>query len=383
VRWDLVDYCLKTVWCVLPEKQNALFYTTFTSNDMMVFPVLKKVFLSVHFYIVAGLVIYTLFPLTWPFNLPHEFWVKRILMHLLWAGLFYFNLLLLTPSLLFKNRVLLFISISLGLVMGMVYMNGFLDNVTGSNAAFAKQYNKKPAGMSSHDFYWTMMTAMVLLGISSIIAFYQKLKAHQAVIEATEQDKVNTELSLLKAQINPHFFFNTLHTIYGLSDTNPPASKDAIYTLSHMMRYVIYDTKNDMTTLEKELKFIEDYISLMRLRLTEGVQIIYEKQDGIRNYEVAPMLFLPFIENAFKHGISLVNPSYIYVDISQSGNEFKVEVKNSLFKEKAQFLEESNGIGIANTKRRLDLLYPGRYTLEVFDDHNTRDYSVILKLVLS
>lgn len=347
----------------------------------MILPVLKKVFLSVHFYIVAGLVIYTLFPLTWPFRLPHEFWVKRISMHLIWAGLFYFNLLILTPRLIFKNRAMLFIGACLALVMAMVYINGILDDLTGANAAFAKLFNRKPGGTSTHDFYWTMMTAMVLLGISTIIAFYKKLKAHQAVIEATERDKLNTELSLLKAQINPHFFFNTLHTIYGLSDTNPPASKDAIYTLSHMMRYVIYDTKNDRTTLEKELKFIEDYIKLMRLRLSEDVQIIYEKQDGIKNHEVAPMLFLPFVENAFKHGISLVNPSYIYIDISQSGNEFKVEVKNSFFKGKAQFLEESNGIGIANTKRRLDLLYRERYTLEVHDDEGIQEYTVILKLV--
>lgn len=348
----------------------------------MAFSHVKKIFFSLHLYIVALLIIYTLFPLTWPFDLPYEFWIKRTLMHLLWAGLFYVNLYSLTPRLLFNNKAFFFVISCLALVMAMVFVNGVLDDITGANAAFAKMFNRKAGGTSSHDFYWTMMTAMVVLGISTIVASYNKLRAHQATIEATERDKVNTELSFLKAQINPHFFFNTLHTIYGLSDTNPMASKDAIYTLSHMMRYVIYETKNDRTTLEKEIKFIEDYIKLMRLRLSEDVQVIYEKQENLINYEVAPMLFLPFIENAFKHGISLVNPSYIYIDISQNETEFKVEVKNSLFKEKAQFLEESNGIGIANTKRRLDLLYPGRYTLEVFDDHSIQEYTVILKLLL-
>jgi len=221
-----------------------------------------------------------------------------------------------------------------------------------------------------------------LLGISTIIAFYKKIKIDQSVFEAIERDKVNTELSLLKAQINPHFFFNILHTIYGLADTNPAASKDAIYTLSHMMRYVIYETKNDLTDLEKEIKLIEDYIKLMRLRLSENVQIIDEKPEGMTNYEVAPMLFLPFVENAFKHGISLVNPSYIYIEISQTGNKVKLEVRNSLFEEKAQHLEDSNGIGITNTKRRLDLLYPDRYTLEVFNDTKIKDYTIILTLVL-
>lgn len=190
-------------------------------------------------------------------------------------------------------------------------------------------------------------------------------------------------MSLLKAQINPHFFFNILHTIYALADTNPAVSKDAIYTLSHMMRYVIYGTKNDSTELEKEIKFVEDYIALMRLRLTDNVQIIYEKQEGMKNYEIAPMLFLPFIENAFKHGISSVHPSYVYVDISQSGTQVKIEVKNSLFEEKAEHLEDSNGIGVVNTKRRLDLLYPKKHTLEIQNDLNAKDYAVILTLELS
>lgn len=382
VRWDLVDYCFETVWCVLPEKQNALFYTTFILKGYMGSPVLKKIFLSVHFYIVAGLIIYTLFPLTWPFNLPSEFWVKRISMHLIWAALFYFNLLILTPKLLYKGKLLFFIIISLILVIVSVYLNGWLDHITGANAALSKLFNQKPDPKNTHDFYWTMMTALVLLGISTIISFYKKMKADQVIFEATSREKVTTELSLLKAQINPHFFFNILHTIYALADINPTASKDAIYTLSHMMRYVIYGTKNDTTELEKEIKFVEDYIALMRLRLTDNVQVIYEKQEGMKNREIAPMLFLPFIENAFKHGISSVHPSYIYIDISQLGTQVKIEVKNSLFEDKSEHLEDSNGIGVANTKRRLDLLYPGRHILEVINDLKLKDYTVILTLDL-
>jgi two-component system LytT family sensor kinase len=349
----------------------------------MGFPVLKKIFLSVHFYIVTGLVIYTLFPLTWPFKLPNEFWEKRISMHLIWAALFYLNLLFLTPKLLYKNKLTFFIIISLGLVMVTVYLNGLLDDITSANAALSKLFNQKPDPKNTHDFYWTMMTALVLLGISTIISFYKKMMADQTILEATSREKVTTELSLLKAQINPHFFFNILHTIYALADINPAASKEAIYTLSHMMRYVIYGTKNDSTDLEKEIKFVEDYIALMRLRLTDNVQIIYEKQEGMKNYEVAPMLFLPFIENAFKHGISSVYPSYVYIDISQTGTQVKIEVKNSLFEDKAEHLEDSNGIGVVNTKRRLDLLYPKTHTLEIQKDANAKDYTVILTLDLS
>ncbi|MFA6086704.1 sensor histidine kinase [Mucilaginibacter sp.] len=348
----------------------------------MVLAVLKKGFFSVHFYIVTGLIALMLFPLAWPIKLPSEFWVKQILIHMVWAGLFYLNFLFLAPKLLYKNKIAVFLLILIVILVSVVYLNNWLDDVTGSKEAILKIFNKKASKDNSHDNYWTIISVLVLLGISSIIAISKKIKLDQAAFQATEKDKVTTELSLLKAQINPHFFFNTLHTIYALADSNTAASKDAIYTLSHMMRYVIYETKNDLTELEKEIKFVEDYIKLMKLRLTDNVQVIFEKQANLKNYDLAPMLFLPFIENAFKHGISSVNPSYVYIDISQSANTVRLEVKNSLFKEKAKYLEESNGIGIANTKRRLDLLYPGRYTLDISNDIHTKDYAVVLTLKL-
>ncbi|MXV53146.1 sensor histidine kinase [Pedobacter sp. HMF7647] len=348
----------------------------------MILSALKRSFFSIHFYIVAGLIALMLFPLTWPISLPNEFWVKQVLIHVLWGGLFYLNLLVLAPKLLYKNKVLSFLVILIAILVLVVYLNHWLDDLTGSKRAVMRTFNKKESDNHGFDNLWTLLSALVMLGISSIVAISRKIELDQIAFQATERDRVNTELSLLKAQINPHFFFNILHTIYALADTNPAASKDAIYTLSHMMRYVIYETKNDLTDLEKEFKFIEDYINLMRLRLTENVQIIYEKQEGMQNYEIAPMLFLPFIENAFKHGVSSVHPSYIYIDISQSANQLKLEVKNSLFEEKSRYLEESNGIGVMNTRRRLDLLYPGKYTLEVYREPGINDYTVILTLLL-
>jgi two-component system LytT family sensor kinase len=342
---------------------------------------LKKIFFSVHLYIVVSLLALMLFPLSWPVKLPREFWVKQLLIHMVWAALFYANMLFFTPKLLYKNKAILFVFLLIASLVMVVYLNLWLDEITGAKAAFAKMFKysgKKSAGDSHSYNYWTIISALVVLGISTIIAVSKKIKADQAVFQATQQEKISSELSFLKAQINPHFFFNILHTIYALSDSNPAASKDAVYTLSHMMRYVIYETKNDLTDLEKEIKFAEDYIKLMKLRLSDDVQVIFEKQVGLKNVEVAPMLFLPFIENAFKHGISTVHPSYIYIDISQPVEKLKIEIRNSLFDEQAAYLEDSNGIGIANTKRRLDLLYPGRYTLNVDRDLTVKEFTVIL-----
>ncbi|SEM85700.1 Histidine kinase [Mucilaginibacter gossypiicola] len=347
---------------------------------------LKKIFFSVHLYIVISLLALMLFPLSWPVKLPGEFWVKQVLIHLVWAALFYANLLFFTPKLLYRNKAILFVLLLIASLFAVVYLNLWLDEVTGSKAALGrlfKSWGKKSADDGHSYNYWTIISALVVLGVSTIIAVSKKIKADQDALKATEQEKISSELSFLKAQINPHFFFNILHTIYALSDSNPSASKDAVYTLSHMMRYVIYETKNDLTDLDKEIKFAEDYIKLMKLRLSDDVQVIFEKQANLRNCEVAPMLFLPFIENAFKHGISAVHPSYIYIDISQAAGKLRLEIKNSLFEEQAAYLEDSNGIGIANTKRRLDLLYPGQYTLNVNRNLTTKEFTVVLTFQLN
>lgn len=147
------------------------------------------------------------------------------------------------------------------------------------------------------------------------------------------------------------------------------------------MRYVLYETRNDFTTLKKEVTFIEDYIKLMQLRLTEHVQVIFEKPPHLNNVQLAPMLLLPFVENAFKHGISTIHPSYIYISINQNDRFLQIEIRNSVFAEKTGHLEESNGIGLINTQRRLNLLYPMKHELITECDKHTNEFLVKLKLL--
>ena len=336
-----------------------------------------------HYFIVAALLVLIFFPLTWPIRLPAEFWIKQVVTNLVWAGLFYSNYFVFTPRLLYNNRTGLFVILVIATLFAVVFLNHWLDSFLGVPEAMEKIFGSKMhKAMERQDHsatYITIIMAMVIYGVSTVIAMSKKLQNDQLAFEATEKDKINSELSFLKSQINPHFFFNTLHTIYALTDSNTGAAKDAIYTLSHMMRYVIYDTRNDLTSLENEIKFLEDYIKLMKLRLSGDVQVIFEKQANMKNYEVAPMLLLPFIENAFKHGISSLHPSYVYIDIQQLNDTIKIEIKNSTF-EAREHLEESNGIGLINTQRRLDLLYPGQHTLAVVHDVNNKEYTVTLTL---
>jgi len=346
---------------------------------------LKKILSSVHFLVLLGLLLFACLPLTFSTSLPIEFWFKQSCMFIFWVSTFYLTLLILIPNLLYRRRAVLFAFIIFFILCFSFFLNHQLDSLINLPLLIEKyspthernrSYN--PVGDLS-----IVLITMVIVGIAIIIAVTKKVQNDQLKDKALENQKISTELSFLKSQINPHFFFNVLHTIYGLTERAPEKAKDSIYTLSHMMRYVLYETKNDNTTLEKELLFIDNYNKLMQLRLPENTQIIFDKPSAGTDIEIAPMLFLPFIENAYKHGISTIYPSYIYIGISLMGNSLLLEVRNSNFNEKANDMEESNGIGLNNTRRRLNLLYPDRHSLKITDNKNLKEFTIQLKLFLS
>ena len=253
---------------------------------------------------------------------------------------------------------------------------------------FMQHFHKSgpPKHHNGRDHTWDFaMIAMIalVLGISTSITAIQKWQNDKQLHQEMEQDKISSELSFLKAQINPHFFFNTLNNIYALTLVNGDTSRKAIHQLSRMMRYVLYDTQNTTTLLGQEIAFIKDYISLMQLRLTDVVKIEFIAPAALRDIAIAPMIFLPFVENAFKHGVSATNPSYIIIKVEQAGTNLDLTVVNTIIKEQNNNLEAGSGIGLNNTRRRLDLLYPGKYTLLINENTAENIYTVHLTLDLS
>ncbi|RZL97188.1 MAG: sensor histidine kinase, partial [Pedobacter sp.] len=264
-----------------------------------------------------------------------------------------------------------------------VIINLWFGKLIDVHGAYAKHFADIGRPYWPNDHWtktWIIILSGLMLGLSYVSSVARKLQRNQLAFALSEKERVLAELAFLKAQINPHFFFNTLHTIYALMDTNIGSAKTSIYSLSHMMRYVLYETKNELTTLSKEIEFIDDYIALMKVRIASNVQVIFEKPIGLNDLPIAPMLFLPFIENAFKHGISAVTPSYISIDIFKKNKKLVFEVRNSLFTGMAKQLEDEHGIGIANTRRRLDLIYPDKYDLVVERDDFAREFIVTLTL---
>ncbi|WP_026879751.1 sensor histidine kinase [Hymenobacter norwichensis] len=261
--------------------------------------------------------------------------------------------------------------------------------------AAAAPFNKRPRSatqpprrmMRQQHNLWVnpavMFSILLVLGLSTSVAAVQRGQRDAQIRQALEQEKLTTELAWLKAQINPHFFFNTLNNIYSLTLLDGDQAREAILRLSRMMRYVLYDTQAGTAPLSQELQFLRDYIDLMQLRLTDNVQVVYDTPTSLHDAPIAPMLLLTFVENAFKHGVSALAPSYIHITVQQpTPHTLDVVVRNSLFAERPLALDENHGIGLTNTRRRLELLYPERHTLTVTENAPTHEYYVHLTLTL-
>lgn len=197
-------------------------------------------------------------------------------------------------------------------------------------------------------------------------------------IAVLEQEKTERELGLLKQQINPHFFFNTLNNLYALSLTRDRSTPEVILQLSELMRYVIYRGKEKTVPLHEEIKYIEDYIQLQLLRLHQELDLCFDKQIEDEMQTVPPLLFIILVENAFKHGIEPAEyKSLLHISLKSSGKELEFSCKNSL---EGQSHKQA-GIGLQNLRRRLELLFPQRHDLSIRKSGNT--FTAVLNLDLT
>jgi hypothetical protein len=226
---------------------------------------------------------------------------------------------------------------------------------------------KKPFGLTLNH---------ILFQFIGVFAFSLLLKIRER-LKQTETEKANAELSYLKAQINPHFLFNTLNSIYSLAILKNEKTADAVVKLSDMMRYVLNDSNANFVVLETELNYISNYIELQRMRLTSNVKLTYVCEGSVIDKKIAPLVLIPFIENAFKHGVNSEENSAIDIHISISETELKLQVKNNCVSTNNNTLNKS-GLGIENTRQRLNLLYPQNYTLNIIEKDSM--FTVILVL---
>lgn len=225
-----------------------------------------------------------------------------------------------------------------------------------------------------------MIIAFLVVGISTSIKMVSKWLNEEGRRKDVEKEQLKTELALLRHQVSPHFFMNTLNNIHALVDINTETAKDAIIRLSTLMRYLLYDTTHGHTSLKKEIEFIESYISLMKLRFSEKVSITVEVPQQIPDIQIPPMLYISFIENAFKHGVSYQHESFVSFKMEVKEKQLFCQVKNSKHKNKEAADKNYSGIGMTNIKKSLELLFDKNYTLDIKEDTTSFEINLTIPI---
>jgi sensor histidine kinase YesM len=273
----------------------------------------------------------------------------------------YINLLWLIPMFFNKRRFLLFTILEIANIFLFILLNYYIT--------YFFEGGKHPANLLS-EFIAEFILVLIFLIVSTMIKFMRDSIALQDVelrMKEVEKQKIEAELRALKAQVNPHFFFNTLNSLYALSLDKSEKAPELILKLSDLMRYVIYESKDDLVPIEKQLEFLQSYVYLERLRSNESLEIKFEITGNHAEVRIAPLIYLAFIENAFKHGAKTISDNpYIHILFNLEYDDrvvFSIENRKDPFRGKPV----EGGFGLTNVKKRLELLYPGRHSLNISD----------------
>ncbi len=219
----------------------------------------------------------------------------------------------------------------------------------------------------------------LILGISTILKIITDWIRHQTVKRELERQTMRSELRFLKSQINPHFLFNTLNNLYALTLKKSDKAPEIVLKLSEMMRYMLYECNERRVPLRKEVNYIRNYLDLERLRQGKNARIEFELEGSVQQQKIAPLMFIPFLENSFKHGLNQVAEGFVRIHIEIEEQKLRLEIENSK-PTLPKINHRSGGIGLQNVQRRLDLLYPEQYELSI--DNHPETYIVQLKIDL-
>ena len=225
--------------------------------------------------------------------------------------------------------------------------------------------HRPPVLIGEHNIV-AIVVVVLMFGANLGIKYYFRSRMDRKRLQALEKQNLEQQLEYLRYQINPHFFMNTLNNIHALVDIDPEKAKDTILELSKMMRFVLYEGNKQGVPLSREMDFVRHYIALMKLRYTDKVRITTDLPQEVSDRQIPPLILITFIENAFKHGVSYQNDSFIEVKIAIEDERMAFTCRNSKTGMTGSN-EKKGGVGLANVRKRLNLLYPHDYTLRIKD----------------
>jgi sensor histidine kinase YesM len=241
-----------------------------------------------------------------------------------------------------------------------------------------------PGAQESSSLLWFPKMLIEFVSIYLIVALYAMfyfMRAwyeQQRKAESLKKDKIEAQLELLKSQVQPHFIFNTLNNIYSFSVQNNTRTSEMIYRLSALLSYMLYDSKQHTIPLKKEIEYVNNYIELENIRYGDRLDISMNIFDSVDNFYITPLLLLPLVENAFKHGVCNIGNNWIRIDISVVDDWLSVKIENSYENKNGKAVNNNKGIGIENVKKRLEILYHGKHEFKVMPDGHS--FLTILKV---
>lgn len=286
--------------------------------------------------------------------------------------IFYLNYFYLIPRYLLTKRFLFYFTSLFVAVLSAFLLSGlifYFSDFKPENLALINPTLEKISPI-------VQANAFLMLAISIITSILISL--NNKLIQ-TEKEKISAQLLSLKSQINPHFLFNTLNNIYSSALGKSPITATMVDKLSEMMRYTMRETQNDFVPLEDEINYIHNYIELQKMRLDSSVHLEISLEEKFSNLEIAPMLLIAFVENAFKHGVNPEQDCQIKIETKTTESEFQLFVLNNKVNIQNE-TSESSGLGIENTINRLNLIYPTKHQLTITEDEFK--FSVMLKINL-
>ncbi len=305
------------------------------------------------------------------------FWIPVLFGTLMNLTIFYLTAFVLVPKFLRQKKIKTLIVLLVGGFIGINFFESLIDY-----HFLVPHFSTESESLSSFFFYNSSIGFFILLFALTyaLIKYWVKNETLKRVLL---EEKLTTEMAFLKSQINPHFLFNTLNGFYAKSlKHNVPELADGIAKLAELMRYMVYETNADKVILEKEIHHLKKFIEVYQLRIAEedDVLINFSITGAIQTVKISPMLLIPFVENAIKHGIDPKATSIIDISLELVKNKLSFKVTNTIHQASFGLSDESSGFGLDNLKKRLSILYPDKYTLETKEDRGNFISLLILQL---
>ena len=293
---------------------------------------------------------------------------------------FYMNYLWLTPRCFVrgKHRYYLLWNVLMVICLGVILHYSMVIAHDVFDVPIPRKLTKlETVSYIMHDTFTLAVSAAVATGIVLALRWQHNEEARLTA----EAARTEAELKNLRSQINPHFLLNTLNNIYALTAIDQTKAQGAIQQLSKLLRHMLYDNQEPFVALQDEIQFLENYVSLMKIRLSQDVDVTFEKSIKDPYQKVAPLLFISLVENAFKHGISPTEHSFVHITMMEDGTQLRVTIENSNYPKTKQD-RSGHGIGLKQVQRRLDLAYPSRYDWQKGVSENGKTYTSQITIML-